>query len=162
MPDRFEFHSRSEAATLKLGRHMADALQPGMVVALNGDLGAGKTNLVRAVCLALGIDDGLVNSPTFVLMQSYAGGRLPVVHFDTYRLGDVDEFLAIGGEDYLLDSGVVCFVEWAERISEVMPADHLSISIQHTGATDRSIFLEPHGPLSKTVVSSIQQRLAIE
>ena len=155
MTQKFEFKSRSEDDTLNLGRHLADALLPGIVVALNGDLGAGKTNLVRAVCKSLGVDDGLVNSPTFVLMQSYSDGKIPVVHFDTYRLGDVDEFLAIGGEDYLLDSSIICFVEWADRISEVMPKDYLTISIEHVGETSRCIQFDSSGPNSDAILQSL-------
>lgn len=159
MAELFEFQSRSEDDTLNLGRHLANALQPGIAVALNGDLGAGKTNLVRAVCQSLGIDDGLVNSPTFVLMQSYAGGRIPVVHFDTYRLSDVDEFLSIGGEDYLLDPSIICFVEWAERIAEVMPSDCLTISIEHSGATSRSIRFAAGGCKSEMILKTLVESL---
>lgn len=162
MNTQFEFLSTSEAETSRLGRHFAAALTGGMMVALNGNLGAGKTNFVRAVCDGLGVDDSLVNSPTFVLMQSYTGGRLPVVHFDTYRLGDTDEFLAIGGEDYLLDPKIVCFIEWAERIAEVLPPDFITISIQHTGETSRNLTFDSSGPQSEAVIVHLKAAIAAD
>jgi tRNA threonylcarbamoyladenosine biosynthesis protein TsaE len=149
--------SQSEAETQALGARLADALQSGLTIALNGQLGSGKTHLVRSVCTALGVNEDDVNSPTFVLMQTYAGGRLPVFHFDTYRLGDVDEFVAIGAEEYLLDPDVVCFVEWAARIAEVLPADHLVIEIEQTAATSRRFTISSTGQISDAVI----QRLAL-
>ncbi len=146
----------SEAETESLGRRLADTLQSGLTIALNGQLGSGKTHLVRAVCSSLGVDEDDVNSPTFVLMQTYAGGRLPVFHFDTYRLGDVDEFIAIGAEEYLLDPEVVCFVEWADRIKEVLPADHLVIDIEQTAETSRKLTFRSTGPVGQTVITRLR------
>ena len=143
---------RSEKDTQALGTRLANALLCGLTVALHGQLGSGKTFLVRVVCSALGVGEGEVNSPTFVLMQTYAGGRLPVFHFDTYRLGDVDEFLAIGAEEYLLDPEVVCFVEWADRVAEVLPADHMAIRIEQTAQTSRRFTFTANGPLSEAVL----------
>ena len=149
------FDSGSEADTEWIGRRLADALLPGITVALDGQLGSGKTCFVRAVCRGLGADDSQVNSPTFVLMQTYADGRLPVFHFDTYRLGDVDEFLAIGAEEYLLDPEIVCFVEWAERVAPVLPADHLAIAIEQTGETSRRFVFSASGDRSATVLRRV-------
>ena len=151
----FVFASHSEVDTQKLGQRFAEALVPGLVVALNGQLGSGKTNLVRAVCQALGADENQVNSPTFVLMQTYCDGRIPVMHFDTYRLADLDEFLAIGGDEYLTDAEFVCFVEWAERISEVLPADHLTINIEQLAESSRSFTFIPSGPVSEALVTRL-------
>ena len=149
----FVFASHSEVDTQNLGQRFAEALVPGLVVALNGQLGSGKTNLVRAVCQALGADENQVNSPTFVLMQTYGDGRIPVMHFDTYRLADVDEFLAIGGDEYLTDAEFVCFVEWAERISEVLPADHLTINIEQLAESSRSFTFIASVPVSEALVT---------
>ena len=143
---------RCEADTRALGARLANALRGGLTVALNGQLGSGKTFFVRAVCRALGVHEDHVNSPTFVLLQTYAGGRLPVFHFDTYRLGDVDEFLAIGAEEYLLDPDALCFVEWADRIVEVLPTDHMVIDIEQTADTSRRFTLAANGPLSEEVL----------
>lgn len=152
----FVFDSHSEDDTATLGARLADALQSGLTIALNGQLGSGKTNLVRAVCAGLGMDADEVNSPTFVLMQTYSGGRLPVFHFDTYRLGDVDEFVAIGAEEYLLDPNVVCFVEWAARIEDVLPADHLVIQIEQTAELSRRFCFHGTGLLSNDVVDKLR------
>ncbi len=151
----FVFDSHSEDDTATLGGRLADALRSGLTIALNGQLGSGKTHLVRAVCAGLGMNPDVVNSPTFVLMQTYADGRLPVFHFDTYRLGDVDEFVAIGAEEYLLDPDVVCFVEWAARIEEVLPADHLVIQIEQTAPQSRRFGFHGTGPISHAVVSEL-------
>ena len=90
----------NEQDTERLGAALADVLPPGTVVALIGTLGAGKTRLVQAVATALGVPAGGVTSPTFVLVNEYRQGRVPVFHFDTYRLKDDDEFLALGPEEY--------------------------------------------------------------
>lgn len=156
MSSNFNFNSSSEADTCRLGTNLGKIVTGGLVIALNGQLGAGKTHFVRAFCDGLGIHDELVNSPTFVLMQSYTTGRLPVCHFDTYRLGDVDEFLAIGAEEYLNDSQVVCLIEWAEIVEEALPADHLAIRLEHTGPTSRRIHLQSSGPQSDAVLKALE------
>ncbi len=156
MDATYTFDSNSEADTDLAGRRLADALLPGLTVALDGQLGSGKTCLVRSVCRGLGADASRVNSPTFVLMQTYADGRLPVFHFDTYRLGDVDEFLAIGAEEYLLDPDIVCFVEWAERVEPVLPADRLTIAIEQTGETSRRFVFRASGDHSATVLRRLR------
>lgn len=147
--------SHSEAETRHLGLQLARVLPPGITVALDGPLGSGKTNLVRAVCIALGVAENQVNSPTFVLMQSYPDGRIPVFHFDTYRLSDLDEFLAIGAEEFLNDKQAICFVEWAERVSEALPADRLSIRMEQISADARRLILTSGGPVSESVCRAI-------
>lgn len=149
--------SNNEDETRELGRQLAECLTPGTTVALNADLGSGKTHLTKAICAGLGIDESSVNSPTFVLMQIYLDGRVPVSHFDTYRLADIDEFLAIGGEDYLLDQETICIVEWADRIQDVLPPDHLRIQITQTGETNRTFALEATGERSADVIAELQR-----
>lgn len=150
--------SSNEDETRELGYQLANCLTAGMTVALNAELGSGKTHLTKAICRGLGIDESTVNSPTFVLMQIYSGGRIPVAHFDTYRLADIDEFLAIGGEEYLLDEETVCFVEWADRIHDVLPADHLRIQIAQTGETERTFEFEATGDKSAAVIAKLPQQ----
>ena len=140
----------AESETDELGGKLARALEPGLVVALVGDLGAGKTRLVRAVATALGADDNEVNSPTFVLVQSYTA-RLPVFHFDTYRLRDADEFSELGPEEYF-EAGGVSFIEWADRVADSLPDDHLRIEMAATGPTTRLIRFEATGPKSQQVL----------
>lgn len=143
----------SEAETEEFGRRLSEAVEPGLVVALVGDLGAGKTRLVRAVATGLGADPSTVNSPTFVLIQRY-DARLPVFHFDTYRLRDADEFADLGPEEYFAAGGV-CFVEWADRVADSLPRDHLRIEILATGPTERSIRVAATGPRSRRVLDRV-------
>src|SRR4051812_10853451 len=125
----FTFVSNSERDTERFGAALASVLPPGTVVALIGPLGAGKTRLVQAVATALGVPSGRVTSPTFVLVNEYTGGRLPVYHFDTYRLKGDDEFLNLGPEEYF-DSGGITFIEWADRVAALLPANRLEITIE--------------------------------
>jgi tRNA threonylcarbamoyladenosine biosynthesis protein TsaE len=124
-----------EAATRRFGEALGTCAQPGDVVALMGELGAGKTRIAQAVAAALGIDPETVTSPTFVLIHEH-DGRLPVYHFDAYRLRDTDEFLEIGAEE-LLDGDGLCLVEWADRVDEVLPRERLEVRIEITGEHSR-------------------------
>jgi tRNA threonylcarbamoyladenosine biosynthesis protein TsaE len=129
---------KSEQDTERLGKALAELLPPGTVVGLIGTLGAGKTRLVQAVATALGVPEGGVTSPTFVLVNEYRGGRIPLYHFDTYRLKDDDEFLELGPEEYF-DSDGISFVEWADRVEHLLPDDWLEIAIEVTGETTRRV-----------------------
>lgn len=148
------FESTSEEDTRRLGTLLADRLVPGTVIALNGNLGAGKTRLVQAIAQALGGDPAEVNSPTFVLIQEYAG-RLPLYHFDTYRLKDTDEFLELGADELLYADGV-CLIEWAEKVADVLPGDLLQIKITHLSETARRFELTGQGPRSRQIVTSLK------
>jgi tRNA threonylcarbamoyladenosine biosynthesis protein TsaE len=129
------------AATEAFGRRFAATLQPGDVVALDGPLGAGKTHLVRAMAEGLGIvNPALVSSPTFVLIQEYPA-RLPIYHFDAYRLTGPDDFLALGAHEYL-DGDGVCLIEWADRVRPVLPGRTISIRIETTGETSRRFHID--------------------
>ena len=143
----------SETETDRLGERIARAVRPGLVVALIGDLGAGKTRLVRAVAIALGADPSVVNSPTFVLVQTYEA-RIPIFHCDTYRLRDSDEFSDLGSEEFF-DGGGVCFIEWADRVEDALPNDLLRIKIKATGAGSRCVTMTATGPTSRDVLSRI-------
>jgi tRNA threonylcarbamoyladenosine biosynthesis protein TsaE len=156
MTDGWSFLSQSEAETDKLGLRVAKALDTGIVVALNGQLGSGKTRFVRALCAGLGINTDHVNSPTFVIQQLYTDGRIPVAHFDTYRLADVDEFLSIGADEFLNSDEWLCLIEWAERIQEILPRDHLTITIRQTAATSRQFRFTSHGPNSDAVLDRLR------
>ncbi|MBC7818508.1 MAG: tRNA (adenosine(37)-N6)-threonylcarbamoyltransferase complex ATPase subunit type 1 TsaE [Planctomycetaceae bacterium] len=146
----FEYEARSERDTDALGTMLADAAEPGLVVGLIGPLGAGKTRLVRATATALGADPSSVNSPTFVLIQEYLG-RLPVFHFDTYRLRDVRAFADLGAEEYFSGDGV-CFVEWADRVLSELPRDLLRIEVFVLAPTVRRFRLSASGPVSQKVL----------
>src|SRR5919109_4686964 len=114
------------AGTEAFGHRLGSLLFPGAVVALVGPLGAGKTHLTRAVAEGLGVKNpAAVTSPTFVLIQEYPA-RLPVYHFDAYRLSGPREFAELGVDEYFSGDGV-CVVEWADRVADVLPADHLRV-----------------------------------
>jgi tRNA threonylcarbamoyladenosine biosynthesis protein TsaE len=154
----FTFISNNERDTQRLGTALASELPPGTVVGLVGPLGAGKTRLVQAVATAIGVPPGRVTSPTFVLVNEYTGGRLPVYHFDTYRLKDDDEFLNLGPDEYF-DSTGITFVEWADRVATLLPVDRLEISIDVTSETERRITLRATSPNLEALVARIQSAL---
>ena len=123
-----EFVTHSPEETRKLGERLAKELNPGAVVAFTGDLGAGKTAFVSGMAQGLGISER-VTSPTFTIVNEYLGGRLPLFHFDMYRLPDSDALFDIGwGEDYL-DRGGVCAVEWSEQVADALPKDTVTVSL---------------------------------
>jgi tRNA threonylcarbamoyladenosine biosynthesis protein TsaE len=119
--------SRSARATWRLGRRLGAALQPGDVVALIGDLGAGKTQLVRGACAGAGVDEGEVSSPTFAIVQTYRG-RLSFHHADLYRLADLDELYATGFMDLVGGDGALV-VEWADRVAGWAPEERLEVRL---------------------------------
>ena len=105
--------------TFELGRRMGERAQAGQIICLEGDLGVGKTVFTQGFAEGLGIREP-VNSPTFTILQQYEGGRLPLYHFDVYRIGDVEEMEEIGYEDCFYGEGV-CLIEWPSRILEILP-----------------------------------------
>jgi len=151
----FTFVAKSEQDTERLGKALASHLQPGTVVGLIGPLGAGKTRLVQSFATAVGVLAGRVTSPTFVLVNEYLGGRMPVYHFDTYRLKDDDDFLNLGPDEYF-DSNGITFVEWADRVATLLPPDRLEITIEVTSETERRITLDGTSPQLETIVARIQ------
>jgi tRNA threonylcarbamoyladenosine biosynthesis protein TsaE len=140
--------------TMAFGRRLAGLLFPGAVVALVGPLGAGKTQLVRAIAEGLGIADSrVVSSPTFVLIQEYTA-RLPIYHFDAYRLRSPEEFCDLGAHEYFEGTGV-CLIEWADRVEACLPAEYLRIRLAVTGETTRRLLLEGLGETYAAIVRSI-------
>jgi tRNA threonylcarbamoyladenosine biosynthesis protein TsaE len=142
------------AATQAFGRRLGGLLFPGAVVALVGQLGAGKTHLVRAVAEGLGLADGrVVSSPTFVLIQEYPA-RLPVYHFDAYRLRGEAEFAELGAHEYFEGDGV-CLVEWADRVRGALPPEHLRITLTVTGERSRRAEVEATGGRYEEIVRAL-------
>jgi tRNA threonylcarbamoyladenosine biosynthesis protein TsaE len=128
----------SVAETEAFGRRLAQHLFSGAVVALIGPLGAGKTHLVRAIAEGLDIaNPDVVNSPTFVLIQEY-DARLPIYHFDAYRLKNETEFADLGVHEYFQGVGV-CLIEWADKVPSCLPAERLEIRIRVTGEQSRRL-----------------------
>ena len=149
-----------EAATDRLGRALAAALRVGDVVALDGELGAGKTRLVRAVAEAAGVSEDEIGSPTFTLVREYLTGGgtedVPPVlfHLDAYRLIDADEYEALGPEE-LAERGAA-LIEWASNVADALPADRLSVFLTPTGETSRRAELTAGGPRSAALLAAVR------
>jgi tRNA threonylcarbamoyladenosine biosynthesis protein TsaE len=140
--------------TEAFGRRLGALLFPGAVVALVGPLGAGKTHLTRAVAEGLGVKNpAAVNSPTFVLIQEYPA-RLPIYHFDAYRLSGPREFAELGVDEYFRGDGV-CLVEWADKVDETLPAEHLRIEIEIVDESARRFTPVPSGPRHSLLVRNL-------
>ena len=114
--------------TYELGEKIGQMAKPGMVISLTGDLGVGKTVFTQGLAKGLGIEEP-VNSPTFTIVQVYEKGRLPLYHFDVYRIGDIEEMDEIGYEDYFYGEGV-CLIEWADLIREILPEQMCRVTIE--------------------------------
>lgn len=138
--EKYELVTNSPDETLNFSLRLAEKLQPGDVITLEGDLGAGKTTFTKGLAKGLGITR-TVNSPTFTIIKEYQG-RLPLYHMDVYRLENSDEDL--GFDEYFEGDGVTV-VEWAHLIEEQLPKDRLIISIEHLGDTSRKISVTPFG-----------------
>ncbi len=140
-----EYLSHSELETEAVGRELGQSLSPGAVVACWGDLGLGKTALIRGLARGLGYP-GRVTSPTFTIVNEYEGGRLPLFHFDLYRLEGEEDLFSIGWDDYL-DRGGVCAVEWSERAPGALPQDAVRVVLSRRPEDDgwRDITIEGGG-----------------
>ena len=135
-------HIANEKDTEKLGENIGQKVQPGTVIALIGDLGTGKTTLTKSIARGLGVTE-TVTSPTFNIIREYKSGKLPLYHFDVYRIGDPDEMFELGYEEYFYGDGV-CVVEWADIIEELLPEDAVVITIDR-GASDEEREYEIEG-----------------
>ena len=130
-----EYITNNPLETERLGFLLGRSLKPGTVIAYTGDLGAGKTAFTRGLAQGLEIPER-ITSPTFTIVNEYEGGRLPLFHFDMYRLGSSDELFDIGWEDYLVGGGV-CAVEWSENVDDILDADTIRIDIRRGDSDDQ-------------------------
>ena len=136
-----------------LGERIGTLVVPGAVIALQGDLGAGKSVLARGIARGLGIA-GRVPSPTFILVAQYDQGRVPLFHADLYRLSDPDELENLG-LDEMLGGDAVCVVEWAERFPELLPVDTLTIRITIDAEDVRHIQVDAGGPRAQAITEGL-------
>ena len=134
---QYEYITNSAQETEALGERVGRSLTPGAVLAYTGDLGAGKTAFTRGVARGLEIPER-ITSPTFNIVNEYEGGRLPLFHFDMYRLGSSDELFDIGWEDYLARDGV-CAVEWSENIEDILDANTIRVDIRRGESDDQRL-----------------------
>ncbi len=135
--------SHSPQETRHLGARLAAVLGPGDVIALQGELGSGKTQFVKGLARGLGIPES-VHSPTFILANEYRSGRLPLFHVDAYRVANAGEAIGFGLDDYLNDVGLTA-IEWAERIQAALPAELLWIEFRHLNEKERAISIQARG-----------------
>ena len=141
--------------TESLGRAIGCALKGGEVLALTGELGAGKTALVRGIAAGVGAPPASVSSPTFVLIHEYRG-RLPLIHVDLYRLHSTAEAESIGLQDYFTGQAVTA-IEWADRFPALLPEDRLEVRLTHRSLATRNARLVAHGPQSIALLTQIKQ-----
>ena len=134
-----QYITNSPAETEAIGAALAKVLTPGTVLAYRGDLGAGKTAFTRGLARGLGYNEP-VTSPTYTIVNEYLGGRLPLFHFDMYRLSSSDDLWDIGWEDYL-DRGGICAVEWSENVEDALEGT-IRVTIEKTGEESRRITIE--------------------
>ncbi|HBG38505.1 MAG TPA: tRNA (adenosine(37)-N6)-threonylcarbamoyltransferase complex ATPase subunit type 1 TsaE [Clostridiaceae bacterium] len=128
--------TNNENETYNIGIKIGKQLKAGDILSLNGDLGAGKTYLTKGIAKGLGVED-YITSPTFTILNEYEG-RIPLYHFDVYRINDVEEMYEIGFEEYLYGNGV-CVIEWGSVVEEILPKDTINIKIKSLGELSREI-----------------------
>jgi tRNA threonylcarbamoyladenosine biosynthesis protein TsaE len=149
-----KINSRSVQQTQELGAQLGKILRAGDVVALQGELGAGKTNFVQGLARGLGIAED-VNSPTFILANEYYSGRLPLFHIDAYRVSDAAEAEGFGLDDYLNGNGATV-IEWAERVRAALPRDVLWIQFEYAGENERALQFHALGKESAARLNEFQ------
>jgi tRNA threonylcarbamoyladenosine biosynthesis protein TsaE len=147
--------SDSVVSTQDIGRRLGAVLAPGHVVALIGPLGSGKTTLVKGIADGAGVaDPRQVNSPTFVIVNEYQGRALHIYHIDAYRLRDSADLDAIGFEEMMSQGAIL--LEWADRVAEVLPEDHLTIALQPLAEHRRQLHLTASGPKTQALLAAVQ------
>ena len=157
--DELLFEAAGLDDTDRLGKVLARELPDGTVVALSGTLGAGKTRLVQAVAVGCDVAPEDVVSPTFVLCQQYHGRR-QLLHLDTYRLQDEDEFLELGVDEHFEAAREIIFIEWAERVARCLPDDYIEILVEVTGTDSRTFRIRAHGTRLQPVIRELRRRLS--
>ncbi|HOE57844.1 MAG TPA: tRNA (adenosine(37)-N6)-threonylcarbamoyltransferase complex ATPase subunit type 1 TsaE [Bacillota bacterium] len=149
-----KLNTESVEETLQIGEQLGKLLDKGNIVCLSGDLGAGKTSFAQGIAKGLGVKD-YVTSPTYTIINEYEG-RLPLYHFDVYRLNDVEEMHELGYEEYFFSDGVVV-LEWADMVRDIIPGERLWITILNTkGDNSREIIIEPTGGVYDNIVKGME------
>ena len=155
MSGKVVFRTKSTSETIRVGKRIGGLLQPGDVVALAGELGAGKTQFIKGLATGAGVGNPTyVSSPSFTLINEYPG-RVPFYHIDLFRLESQKEAEGLGLEDYLHGGGITA-IEWADKIPSLLPEEMLSIHIVYTGKNTRSLEVKGRGKRYEELLSQIQ------
>ena len=154
-----EFTSNSVNDTLRIGRRIAKELKPSDIVCLFGDLGTGKTVLTKGIACGLGINSSAITSPSFVLLRQYPKVKLPLFHFDLYRLVETKDIAGLGFEEYFYGPGV-SVIEWAQRLDCLMPKDYLKIELSVKGPSRRGFKFYAFGDRYKELLKKIHEDLS--
>lgn len=149
--------SHSSLHTERIGERLARLARPGDVLALWGELGAGKTVLTKGVAAGLGLDPADVTSPTFIIEHEHEGGRIPLFHLDLYRLEGAD--LGSTGWEEALDSGGLTVIEWPDRVGDALPEDRIDVRLEHIADTKRAVTISATGSRSRELLEEFRGSL---
>ncbi len=150
--------SKSASDTLSIGKKISRSLQKADIICLFGDLGSGKTVLTKGIASGLGVKKDRVISPTFVLIREYVLAKIPLYHFDLYRLNAPEGVLALGYEEYLYDDGVTV-IEWADRLKYILPKEYLKINLRVKSSSERTLEFSAFGRRYKQLLGEIYENL---
>lgn len=156
-PRSLDLVSQSSLHTERIGERLARLARPGDVLALSGELGAGKTVLAKGVAAGLGLDPADVASPTFIILREHYGGRMPLYHLDLYRLEGQD--LGTTGWEETLEGGGITVIEWPDRAGSSLPEDRLDIRLEHIADTKRRVLMEATGPRAEQLLGEFHDSL---
>lgn len=148
-----KIYLENEEKTREIGSKLGELLTPKSVICLIGDLGAGKTTMTQSLARALGVDD-YITSPTFTIVNEYEG-KMPLYHFDVYRIGSSEEMYDIGFDEYIDGEGV-CIIEWANLIEDILPDEYLYIEMNYK-ETGREMILTPKGDKYEEIVKELSK-----
>ncbi|MDD5196252.1 MAG: tRNA (adenosine(37)-N6)-threonylcarbamoyltransferase complex ATPase subunit type 1 TsaE [Candidatus Omnitrophota bacterium] len=147
--------SQSVKDTLNLGRLLAGHLQAGDIICLEGELGSGKTVFTKGIAEGLGVNKAKVTSSSFILIRGHLEGRVPLYHFDLYRLKDPGDIAAVGYEEYFYDEGVAV-IEWAQKLDYLMPKEHLMVELSYRGKNKRMLKFSASAARYKKIIQGIK------
>jgi len=150
------FISKNTEDTYRIGKKLGKLLFPGSIICLNGDLGTGKTAFTQGIGKGLGVSEHVV-SPTYTIINEYTSGRIPLYHFDVYRLGSSDEMYELGCDEYFYGDGVTV-VEWADSVEDVIPSERLWVTINKLEEPDqREIIMEATGSIYEELLKELEK-----